>query len=124
LWQRVSSEPAHWLLYALVLAATLTGWLFASFRGWSVSYFNFVSLPMLATKNAVAIKQIDGRYQIAEWALLVLICIHVAAALAHIFSCRDRIMQRMLPSRRRLLAKVSMTEGRFRPRSLCAHGLA
>ncbi|MFX6226336.1 cytochrome b/b6 domain-containing protein, partial [Acinetobacter baumannii] len=28
-WQRVSSEVVHWLLYALVLAATLSGWLFA-----------------------------------------------------------------------------------------------
>ena len=99
LWQRVSSEAVHWLLYAGVLAATLTGWLFASFRGWSVSYFYLVPVPMLATKNATAIKQIDGWHQIAEWALLVLIGIHVAAALVHIFVYRDRILQRMLPGR-------------------------
>src|SRR5450631_2371582 len=83
-WQRLSSEAVHWLLYTIVLATTLTGWLFASFRGWSVSYFYFVPLPMLATKNTVAIKQIDGWHQIAEWALLVLICNHVAAALVHV----------------------------------------
>ena len=99
-WQRVSSEAVHWLLYALVLAATITGWLFASFRGWSVSYFDLIPLPMLAAKNAVAIHQIDGWHQIAEWGLLIAIGIHVAAALAHIFIYRDRIMQRMLPIRR------------------------
>ncbi len=99
-WQRVSSEAVHWLLYAGVLAATLSGWLFASFRGWSVSYFNLVPLPMLAAKNAIAIKQIDGWHQIAEWALLVLIGIHVAAALVHLFVYRDRVMQRMLPGLR------------------------
>src|SRR6266705_6165773 len=38
-WQRLSSEAVHWLLYALVLATTVTGWLFASFRGWSMSFF-------------------------------------------------------------------------------------
>ncbi|MEA2907964.1 MAG: hypothetical protein QOJ15_45 [Bradyrhizobium sp.] len=70
LWQRVSSEAVHWLLYAIVLAATLTGWLFASLRGWSISYFYSVPLPMLATKNTVAIKQIDGWHQIAEWRCL------------------------------------------------------
>jgi cytochrome b561 len=32
-----------------------------------------------------------------EWTLLAVIGIHVAAALAHIFIHRDRIMQRMLP---------------------------
>lgn len=99
-WQRVSSEAVHWLLYAGVLAATITGWLFASFRGWSVFYFYLVPLPMLSAKNATAIKQIDGWHQIAEWALLVLICIHVAAALVHLFIYRDRVMQRMLPGSR------------------------
>jgi cytochrome b561 len=96
-WQRISSEVVHWLLYVLVLATTMTGWLFASFRGWSVSYFYLVPLPMLADKNAVAIRQIDGWHQIAEWALLLTIGVHVVAALAHIFIYRDRIMQRMLP---------------------------
>jgi cytochrome b561 len=99
-WQRVSSTAVHWLLYMFVLAATITGWLFASFRGWSVSYFDLIPLPMLAEKNTVAIHQIDGWHQIAEWGLLIAIGIHVAAALAHVFIYRDGIMQRMLPSRR------------------------
>lgn len=96
-WQRVSSEAVHWLLYALVLATTISGWLFASFRGWSVSYFYLVPLPMLASDNAAAGKAIDGLHQATEWALLITIGIHVAAALAHIFIYRDRVMQRMLP---------------------------
>jgi cytochrome b561 len=96
-WQRLSSEAVHWLLYALVLATTVTGWLFASFRGWSLSFFYLVPMPMLASDNAAAGKAIDGLHQAIEWALLVAIGIHVAAALAHIFVYRDRIMQRMLP---------------------------
>ena len=96
-WQRVSSEAVHWLLYALVLATTLSGWLFASFRGWSISFFYLVPLPMLASDNAAAGRAIDGLHQATEWALLITIGIHVAAALAHIFVYRDRVMQRMLP---------------------------
>jgi cytochrome b561 len=99
-WQRISSEGVHWLLYTLVFATTLTGWLFASFRGWSVSYFYLVPLPMLAEKTAVAIRQIDGWHQIAEWALLITIGGHVVAALAHTFIYRDGVMQRMLPTGR------------------------
>ena len=94
-WQRLSSEGVHWLLYALVLATTFTGWLFASFRGWSMSFFYLV--PMLAAENAAAGRTINGLHQAMEWALLVMIGIHIAAALAHIFIYRDRIMQRMLP---------------------------
>jgi cytochrome b561 len=96
-WQRVSSEALHWLLYALVLATTVTGWLFASVRGWSVSFFFLVPLPMLSSENAATGKLIDGWHQAMEWTLLVVIGLHVVAALAHIFIYRDRIMQRMLP---------------------------
>jgi cytochrome b561 len=96
-WQRLSSEAVHWLLYALVLATTVSGWLFASYRGWGVSFFYLFPMPMLASDNAEAGKAIDGLHQLFEWSLLVLIGLHVAAALAHLFVYRDRIMQRMLP---------------------------
>ena len=96
-WQRLISEAMHWLLYVLVLATTMTGWLFASFRGWGVPFFYLFPTPMLASDNAAAGKAIDGLHQAMEWALLVFIVIHVASALAHSFIYRDRIMQRMLP---------------------------
>jgi cytochrome b561 len=96
-WKRLTSEVVHWMLYAAVFATTTTGWLFASFRGWSMSFFYLVPMPMLASGDAAAIKAVDGLHQAAEWTLLVLIGVHVAAAMAHIFVYRDRIMQRMLP---------------------------
>ena len=96
-WQQLSSEAVHWLLYGLVMATTVTGWVFASFRGWGVSFFFMTPIPMLAAEIAAAGKAIDGLHQAMEWALLALIGIHVASALVHIFVYRDRIMQRMLP---------------------------
>ena len=96
-WQRLSSELVHWLLYILVLATTFSGWLFASFRGWSVAYFYMLPFPMLASDDQAAVHAIDGLHQAAEWTLLVLIGLHVAAAFAHLFVYRDRVMQRMLP---------------------------
>jgi len=96
-WQRLSSELVHWMLYVMVLATTLSGWLFASYRGWTLSYFYLFRLPMLASDNAAAGKAIDGLHQAAEWLLLALIVVHIGAALAHIFIYRNRVMQRMLP---------------------------
>lgn len=96
-WQQVMSEGMHWLLYVLVLATTITGWLFASFRGWSVSLFFMMPLPMLSGDNAAAGKAIDGLHQVMEWSLLVAIGLHVVAALAHYFVYRDRVLHRMLP---------------------------
>jgi len=97
LWQRYASGVIHWLLYTLVIATTMTGWLFASFRGWTIPYFFAVPLPMLASESASAIRFIHGWHQAMEWSLLVVIGIHIAAALMHVFLYRDRIMQRMLP---------------------------
>jgi cytochrome b561 len=96
-WQRFSAEAVHWALYALVLATTLTGWLFASFRGWQIQLFDLVPLPMLSGENPAALHVIDGWHQAMEWTLLVLIGLHVASALAHLFIYRDNVMQRMLP---------------------------
>ena len=96
-WQRVSSEGVHWLLYILVLATTVTGWFFASQRGWSISLFFVLPLPMLTAQGSEIGRAIGRWHEFTEWALLVLIGLHVAAALMHLFVYRNRIMQRMLP---------------------------
>jgi cytochrome b561 len=96
-WQRVTSELVHWMLYVMVLLTTLTGWLFASFRGWSITFFYLFPFPMLSGENTAAGKSIDGLHQAAEWSLLVLLIAHIAAALVHLLYYRDRVMSRMLP---------------------------
>ena len=47
-------------------------------------------MPRPSRPSTAGIRRWNGR-------LLVVIGIHVAAALAHLFIYRDRIMQRMLP---------------------------
>ena len=96
-WQRLAAEAVHWLMYLLVLLTTISGWLFASFRGWSISLFFLTPLPMLSADNAAAGKAIDGLHQAMEWSLLILIGVHVLAALLHLLFYRNRVMQRMLP---------------------------
>jgi cytochrome b561 len=98
-WQRLISEAVHWLLYALVFATTTTGWIFASERGWSISLFSAVPLPMLPTEGSLLANAIGKWHGTMEWTLLLVIGAHVAAAMAHTFIFRDRIMQRMLPER-------------------------
>jgi cytochrome b561 len=97
-WQQLISEAVHWLLYALVFATTVTGWLFASHRGWSSSLFFATPLPMLTSEGSF-LASIGRWHGTMEWALLLMIGSHVAAAMAHTFIFRDRIMQRMLPEK-------------------------
>jgi cytochrome b561 len=94
-WQRLTSEAVHWLLYVLVLATTLSGWLFASARGWTIAWFYILPLPMLTAGNPQLLHTIDGWHQDCEWALLTLIGLHFA--LVHSLYYRDGVMRRMLP---------------------------
>lgn len=97
-WQRLTSEVVHWMQYVMVLFTTVTGWLFASYRGWSLSFLNLFPFPMLSAENPGALKSIDGLHQAAEWSLLAVVAVHVAAAFVHLFYYRDGVMRRLLPS--------------------------
>ena len=95
-WQRNASTAVHWALYALVLVTTLSGWFYASARGWPLTFFGLVTLPALVAQGSPAGRAIGGIHESIVWVLLAVILIHVAAAMLHAFVYRDRVMQRML----------------------------
>jgi hypothetical protein len=66
-------------------------------RGWSIRLFFAIPLPTLPTEGSLLANSIGKWHGTMEWALLLVIGAHVAAAMAHTFIFRDRIMQRMLP---------------------------
>jgi cytochrome b561 len=96
-WRRLSSEAVHWLLYLLVFAVTFTGWSFASMRGWTIQFFGLFDLPMLSAADSPVARAIGRWHETLEWTLLVLIALHLVAALVHLIVYRDRVMARMLP---------------------------
>lgn len=98
-WQRITSAAVHWLLYLLVLLTAFSGWLFASARGWSVSWFSFAPLPMLTPGNRALVKALDGWHQNIMWALLIVVGLHIIGAFVHLFYYRDGVMRRMLPGK-------------------------
>jgi cytochrome b561 len=96
-WQRISSELVHWLLYVVVLLTTLSGWFVASVRGWTIYLYGLVPLPRLVEQGSPFGRAVGALHETLTWVLLVLIGIHIAAALVHLFVYRDRVMYRMLP---------------------------
>ena len=96
-WQRVSSELVHWLLYLVVLLATLSGWFAASAKGWTIYLFGAVPLPHLVERGSALGRSIGDWHELLTWVLLGLVGLHVATALVHLFIYRDRVMYRMLP---------------------------
>jgi len=86
----------HAFLYLLVLASTLTGWFYASARGWTLTFFDLLPLPALCAPGSTVGRAIGSVHENVVWVLLALIAVHAAAALVHAFVYRDQVMQRML----------------------------
>jgi cytochrome b561 len=97
-WQVASARLIHWLLYILLFVVPVLGWINASWRGMPVSVFGLFEMPkLIATRAAGWGWTGDVHGLLADYAMLGLVGLHVAAALYHYFVRRDRVLQRMLP---------------------------
>jgi cytochrome b561 len=96
-WQHYASEVLHWLLYLLVLGSTLSGWFYASMRGWPLSFFELFPLPALVPEGSTVGRSIGRVHESIVWVLAAAVALHVLAALAHAFIWKDGVMRRMLP---------------------------
>ena len=100
-WQRVVMGVSHLLLYLFPIAIPLTGWLFSSASGVPTVYLGWVQLPDLVANDKLFAEQLRRAHFSLNVMLLVVVCIHVAAALKHHVLDRDEVLVRMLPFLRR-----------------------
>ncbi len=96
-WQVRSARVIHWLLYVLLFVVPLLGWINASWRGFPVVLFGIEFPKLMATRAPGWGWTGDVHSSLAQYVMLVLVGLHVAAALYHYFYRRDRVLQRMLP---------------------------
>jgi cytochrome b561 len=98
-WQIRTAAAAHGLLYMLMLAIPLSGWIYSSATGVSVTYLNLVDLPNLVPKDRELAKTLLLVHQSLNYLLAAVVTVHVLAALKHHFVDHDDILARMLPGR-------------------------
>jgi cytochrome b561 len=96
-WQHMASQVTHALLYVLLLAIPLSGWLFSSASGFPVVYFGVLQLPDLVGKDKELADLLKQVHETLNWTLLTLVIVHVAAAIKHHLFDRDSVLHRMLP---------------------------
>lgn len=96
-WQHAASEWTHRLLYVLMLAIPLSGWLMSSAKGFQTVYFGVLPLPDLVSRNPELGTQLAQLHGALNLALLGLVGLHAAAALKHHVIDRDEVLGRMLP---------------------------
>jgi cytochrome b561 len=91
-WQRVVSSAVHGALYLLLIVQPIVGYLANSAFGASTPFFGLFEIP-----PAVAANRLFALHGWIGLILLMLIAVHIAAALQHYFVRKDGVLQRMLP---------------------------
>jgi cytochrome b561 len=98
--QRRASQAGHVLLYLLMLAIPLSGWLMSSAKGYQTVWFGVLPIPDLLGKDKELGETLAEVHELLNWILVTVLIVHVAAALKHHFINRDDVLTRMLPSRK------------------------
>lgn len=94
--ERLSAHAMHMLLYVIMIAQPLFGWLMSSFGGHPVKFFG-LGLPSLADKDKALGKFFHEAHEITAYLLIAAFAIHVGASLFHHYVRKDDVMTRMSP---------------------------
>lgn len=96
-WQRGLSSLTHGLLYLMMLAMPLSGWLYNSASNFPLQWYWLFRLPPLSGPDPELKRLAHEVHEIGFYLLALLFALHVAAALKHHFIDRDATLARMTP---------------------------
>jgi cytochrome b561 len=96
-WEKRAAEVSHRMLYLLMFAAPLSGWLMSSAEGFQTVYLGLLPIPDLLAKNPPLGHALESVHVSLVWMLAGLVALHVAAAFKHHFHDRDSVLARMTP---------------------------
>ena len=96
-WQRIAAEATHLLLYLLMFAVPLSGWLMSSAKGFQTVWFGVLPLPDLLDKNQQLGDLLKEVHEALNFGMAGLVLAHAGAALKHHVIDRDDVLARMLP---------------------------
>lgn len=100
-WMQRAAKAAHLALYGLMLALPVSGWAMSGAKGRDVTLFNLFTLPPLVSKNEALAHSLEEMHETLAMMLLILVGLHVLAALKHHLIDRDDTLRRMLPAHMR-----------------------
>ena len=97
-WNRVSAHAVHWLLYALMFVASISGWMVAdTFRQpIEATLFGVIPVAHLVDASYRSYRgAIEATHLMSSYVLLALVAVHFAGALRHHFWKKNNVLRRM-----------------------------
>ena len=95
--EKRAAEAGHWILYALMVAVPLSGWVVSDTSRIPFRLFKQFSVPNLMAPDKSISDFAADVHGVLTTALAIVLVIHVAAALRHHFLLRNNTLKRMLP---------------------------
>jgi len=96
---RLAAHAVHVLIYALMIAIPLSGWLMSSAKGFQTVLFGVLPIPDLLEKNKELGEALQQLHLGLNLLLAATVAGHAAAAVKHHLLDKDDVLSRMLPAR-------------------------
>lgn len=96
----LAAQAMHSILYFLMFAIPISGWLMSSAKGFQTVYFGILPLPDLLSKDKELGDILKTLHETLNYLFIVLVIAHCAAALKHHFIDKDAVLSKILFSKK------------------------
>lgn len=96
-WQKALSSAVHGLLYLLLLAMPVVGYIANSAYGATTPFFGLFDVPPVMAKNEQLSTVLFAIHRWVGFLVILLVLLHISGAFYHYFIRGDGVLQRMLP---------------------------
>lgn len=99
-WEVFAAKLSHYAFYVLMIGIPLTGWALvsASPLNFPIMWFGVFEWPHLPfTPNKDVSGSFGEIHEVLAYLTIILLCLHIGAALKHHFIDKDNVLTHMLP---------------------------
>jgi len=96
-WQKAASSATHGLLYLLLVAMPIVGFVANSLYGAPTPFFGLFELPPITAENQPLSEKLFTLHRWSGFLMIALVLMHIGAALFHHVIRGDNVLRRMLP---------------------------
>lgn len=93
--ERFAASLTHVLLYILMIALPLSGWLMSNYAAYPMSWFGLVELPAMVSPDKAMAELAHEAHELMGWVLIGLLALHIAGALKHHAIDKDDVLTGM-----------------------------
>ena len=99
--QRLAAHATHFGLYFFLIVMTVSGYVRVTTGGFPIELFDALGIPPLFPRSETVANTAKAIHAVAKYGLMLLIVMHVGAAVFHGLLLRDGVFSRMWPPFRR-----------------------